>query len=113
VVSAVLDTKKSWDSYSNTAPDPYVILKVASGTGQTKTISDTYTPTWNQDVLTATAGNLLASVSIEVYDEDYGYDQLIGSCTAAVTEKALLAGEGSLQPCSKWVTKITFKFSSK
>ncbi len=74
----------AWDFYEN-LPDPYAkaysSLGTTSHSGTTATISDTTSPQWTVPVLTAVpARELLNSFSVEVWDDDYDFDDFVGGC---------------------------------
>ena len=114
VEKAEFDKTKSWDTLVYTEPDPYVELSVGSNTGKTTVKSNTYTPYWNELVLSTTAGSLSSyGVSIKVYDSDTIGSQLMGSCKATVAEKILTGGVGYIQTCGgKDVTWIKLLFTN-
>lgn len=100
VEKADIDTSKSWDTLVYTEPDVFVSVSVGSNTGKTTVKNNTYTPYWNELVLTTTAGSLNTyGISVKVYDDDWPSDQLMGSCKATVAEKILLGGFGYVQMC--------------
>lgn len=74
----------SWD-FNGGLPDPYAkafsSLGTSSHSGTTSFIADTTFPQWNAAVLTQVpARELLSSFSVELYDDDYDFDDLIGGC---------------------------------
>ncbi len=112
VEQAEFDKTKSWDTLVYTEPDPFVEVTVGSTTGKTTVKSNTYTPYWNELVLSTTAGSLNTyGVSIKVSDSDTIGSQLMGSCKATVAEKILTGGKGYIQNCGgkdvKWI-KLLF-----
>ena len=114
VVNADIDPAKSWDPQPGLPPDPYVEVKIGSAVGKTTTKSDTYTPAWNEQVLSATAGNILTfGLNIKVMDHDpWGADETVGLCKATVSETILAQGTG-LMVCGSQVKKLQLKFSAK
>jgi hypothetical protein len=93
---------KAWDvGVGKTAwPDPYVKIWVyepdggLADSGETTVIWDTFTPAWNQEVATVTAG---CKVKLEVWDKDVKYDDLIGKHEFKITADMLTKGELSLK----------------
>lgn len=85
--------KKAW-------PDPYVKIWVydADGgladSGETSTIWDTFTPTWNQDAATVSEG---CKIRLEVWDKDVKNDDLIGKHEFKLTADTIKKGDLTLR----------------
>jgi len=95
-------------------PDPYV--KVTSGglSGETGTENDTFSPLFNDMVLTAKAKDLTTLVNIRTYDEDpIPPDQIMGDCSLPFTYGDLAAGTRTVAPCGASVTAVNFTFAPK
>jgi len=74
----------AWD-FGGGLPDPYVkaysSLGATSHSGTTVFIADTTSPQYNFAVLASVpARELLSSFSIEVWDDDYDFDDFVGGC---------------------------------
>ena len=116
---AIIDNSKTWDSVLGfvTPPDPFVVLTVGNTTGKTKTSNDTWKPGWNQQVLSAAAGDLTKNYALKVtvYDDDsflLGTQQsfeLIDKCNLNLTPAVLMSGAGQAG-CGTNVKKIQFSF---
>ena len=80
----------SWDTTSD--PDPFVRVVVAGRTGTTRTWSDvrtSETPTWSTEgaVLSdVSAADLLAGISITMFDEDVASNDVMFTCTHTPSE---------------------------
>jgi hypothetical protein len=55
-------------------------------------VEDNDNPTWDQYLLTAPGGEILAKFEAEVKDDDWPVDQSLGQCKAQVMEADLAAG---------------------
>jgi len=116
VVSADLDTSKSWDWPVYTLPDAYVEVVVGSLKGNTSTKSETYTPQWDEYLFAVSAGTLAASsMKVTVYDDDLTPDEVIGACVIGVPDDVLLSGSGIVNSCGSegWVKRLEFRFVQK
>ncbi len=93
----------AWDFYEN-APDPYArgfsALGTASHAGLTATLSDTTSPSWNAVVLSGVpARELLNSFSVELWDDDYDYDDFIGGCAIRL-DASMFSGSLQIARCA-------------
>ena len=90
-----------WDTFAATAkPDPYVEITTGGTTKSSSYKSDTLMPFWNENVIQATAGQLKSSFVLRIWDDDWGFDDLIGKCTPAITDSILL-GSALTITCGK------------
>lgn len=117
VISAKIDTAKKWDWPLSTEPDPFVDLTVGSVQGKTTVKSNTYTPYWNELVLTTTAyGITKYGMTVKIYDDDLTGQEPMGSCSLSVSESVLVSGYGATTKCSLsgtlHVKELYFKFTS-
>jgi len=115
VAKAEIDKGKSWDLGPNAAPDPFVEITVGSTSGKSTTKNDTYSPVWNELVVTATAGSLFThGLAVKVWDLDQwpASNQLIGSCKVTVSESVLVSGSGTMV-CGMDVKQLKFAFTVK
>ena len=113
VVKADIDKSKAWDPAPNVAPDVYVEVAVGAVSGKTTVKNNTYTPYWNELVLTATAKDIMThGLAIKVHDDDWPKTQLIASCKVTVAEKVLVGGIGYLT-CGQDVKNFKILFSAK
>ena len=101
-----------WLACAESNCDLYVKLMVGSATATSTIKADNNNPTWNQFLLVAADSSLKASFKAVVYDDDYGPDPTVGSCTGTITQSTLSAGQVELQ-CTYLtvkVCKVTFTF---
>ena len=104
----------AWDF--NGLPDPYAkgysSLGASSHSGLTAFIADTTFPQWNAPVLTQVpARELLSSFSVELWDDDYDFDDVIGGCPVRLEASMF---DGSLKsakcPASPSGVEVTVYF---
>ena len=112
LIKAEIDKGKVYDQGPNPHPDPFVEVSVGPTKGKTTTKMNTYSPMWNELVLTTTAGDLFThGLSVNVWDQDGALaNQLIGSCKVTLAESVLLSGSG-IMVCGKEVKQLKFAFS--
>lgn len=119
VVSAVLNNTLKWDD-GDGVPDPFVKITInkTKNEKQSDHKSNTYDPTYNQEVITATELELTHSsgITIEVRDHDSGIgplpasDDSIAICPVKyLTLGDLQAGSMTLGPCSASQDEINKK----
>lgn len=115
ISDATIDSSKSWDTLVYTAPDPYVKVTVGAQSGTTSVINDTYTPSWDEYLFSASASDIVqGGMSVEVYDDDWPTsDQLMGACSITVPESVLISGSGVVNGCgsSGDVQDLSFQFT--
>ncbi len=115
VVKAMLSPGTSWDNPpKNPPPDPYVTLTVGGQTKSTSSLNDTYTPVWDEYLLTDTTQNLSSSIHLVVGDaDDFWKDDIIADCTINLTPLDLVLGQKTITSCggSKDLLSLTLKFS--
>lgn len=98
--------------------DLLVKLVVKGNQGKSPTIANKNNPSWNPLalLLEATEADLTSSFSATVWDEDYGYDDKLGSCNPSIS-KVLL--QGGLAQVSCYLggmiptVEVTFVFVKK
>jgi len=117
IINAKIDTAKKWDWPLSTEPDPFVDLTVGSVQGKTTVKANTYTPYWNELVLTTTAYAVTKyGMTVKIYDDDLTGQELMGSCSLSVSESVLVSGWGTTTKCSLsgtlHVKELNFKFTS-
>ncbi len=110
----------SWD-FNGGLPDPYAkgysSLGTSSHSGLTPFISDTTFPQWNAAVLTQVpARELLSSFSVELWDDDYDFDDVIGGCPvrldASMFDGSLKSAKCAASPSGVEVT-VYFRLVAK
>ncbi len=77
-------------------PDVYVNKGSFGGLAiaRTKTVENALTATWNAPIGTLPAKEVVgASITIEIKDDDFGGDDLIGTCTHTVQQSEVDAGK--------------------
>lgn len=78
-----------WDAPCG-EPDPYVWLSAGGQRARSSLVEDTRLPTWRETLLNGVrASDLMAQLSIEVFDDDYDDDDPIGACTVQFSEAEL------------------------
>jgi hypothetical protein len=97
-VPATDKSGRTWDTL-NAAPDAYVkaLSKEGASThsGETRVVDDSTVPVWSQTVLSGIkSSELLSSLSFEIWDSDYDYDDYIGGCAVGLRA---LNFDGTLQ----------------
>jgi len=110
---ANLLTSKSWDMGGK--PDPYVLVTLGSQTKTTTIKKDTYYPTWNEYVFTATANAILTmKMKALVKDSDVTWDQDIGTCYVSVSKSNLLSGYKTSYSCdvNGYISTLKFKYTA-
>ena len=60
------------------------------------TDQDTLSPSWNQALIDAKASDIMLSLSLDVWDDDFIGDDLMASCSVTVSEAELLADQMSV-----------------
>lgn len=121
VVSATINqTKTDWDWFAYMEPDVFVELVIGTQKKASTTKDNTYTPTWNEELITATASEILTSgLKATVYDYDsITSNEVMGLCSISVTESALTSGSFYVTSCpdangKKYVDKLSFKSVNK
>ena len=124
-VSATIDQTKAWDG-SGGAPDPYFGIDWGGCTGWNLDKcgpwdKDTYTPVWNAEMGTVTAGTLKGSWCAFVFDGDsfkaclLPY-QTMAQCTVVVTDADLAQGGKTVGTCpcpdgNNYVTDLKLEFT--
>ncbi len=92
--------------------DPKVELFIGDDTeasGTSEWLEDNYQPTWNEELLTAPAADILKRFMIKVQDDDELSDDLISECTWKITEDDLAFGS-IINHCGTDVQDLTFEF---
>jgi len=101
-------------SCNSSIVDAYVVVDLAGNVGTSDVEEETTTPTWNDLLITDTAGVFTGNqLSIMLWDDD-GAGQcspsdIIESCTHQVTEAELLAGGFTIDLCGADVANLTFE----
>jgi len=80
-----------WDA-DFSAPDPKVCLTINGGRTCSRTIQDTYAPSWNSDFGPAAAAALQAGVNIEYLDADLTSDDTICAGMISVSSSDFASG---------------------
>lgn len=119
VVSATIQPPpmgKIWDQGALPGfvePDVYIEVSCAGINGKTGTKDNTYTPAFNDEVITATAQQLGGGVNIQVYDEDpIPPNELMGVCNSSFAKVNLEQGSFTVFNCgTPNVQNILFSFA--
>jgi hypothetical protein len=97
-----------------TEPDPFVEIAIGGTTGKTTTKANTYTPQWDELIVSASASAIVSSgLSVKVIDADPWGTETIGACVMMVPDAVLLAGYGVAPGCGAegWVKQLELKFT--
>jgi hypothetical protein len=118
VVSATINPAVVWDQNAFMGfmePDVFMEVSCAGDSGKTDTTPNTYSPAFNEEVLTAKAKQLEIGVNIQVYDEDpIPPNQLMGSCNISFPKASLEQGWFTAFNCGgPFVQNIQFSFAMK
>lgn len=120
LVPATNKSASAWD-FGGGLPDPYAkgysSLGATSHSGTSAFIADTTFPQWNYTILASVpARELLSSFSIEVWDDDYDFDDFVGGCAirldAAMFDGALKSAKCPATPSGVELT-VYFKLVAK
>lgn len=110
----------AWDPFGG-LPDPYgkafSSLGAASHSGTTRLLTDTAAPQWAETILRdVPARELLNSFSLELWDDDYDSDDVIGGCAvrldAAMFDGSLRTARCAATP-SGVELQVTFRLVAK
>jgi hypothetical protein len=121
VLSALVsDRPGGWDPdlLGEEAPDPYVVVNVGGIVGETAFVGDTYSPSFDERVLTASASDLVGrELACEVGDYDglFGWpSDLIGQCRMSepITLATLKRGRLTLTHCTGYAQQVTIRFTA-
>jgi hypothetical protein len=118
VVSATINPFMVWDQGAFPGfiePDVFMEVSCGGNSGKTDTTPNTYSPAFNEEVVTAKAKQLEIGVNIQVYDEDpFPADQLMGSCNISFPKASLEQGWFTVFNCGgPYVQNIQFSFAMK
>lgn len=106
----------NWLDLTN-APDPYLELTTGTQTKQSSTKTNTYTPLYNEPLLSAKASDLMAAIKYVIWDDDTtSFDDKVVECDTKFTSAQLMAGIASLKSCpsdpqNKQVDDVVFTFT--
>ena len=91
LVSVTPVTGYSCDTFGKC--DLYVELTVGSTKATSTTKEGTDQPVWNESLLIATQSAITSKFEAKVWDDDWPFDQSLGSCKPTITAKDLTAGK--------------------
>ena len=80
----------AWDAFGG-APDPSACLTISGQRTCTSTVRDSFQPTWFESLPPMTAGTLMSSISVEIWDRDASFDDPICRPGEALISKDDLA----------------------
>ena len=108
---ANLLSSKSWDMGGK--PDAYVTVTLGSQNKTSTIVNDTYYPTWNESMFTATATAIVSmQMKVVMMDSDVTWDQTIGTCYISVSKSDLVYGAKSVYSCDSngYISTLRFKY---
>jgi hypothetical protein len=116
--SVSIDESKTWDPYpipGTEPPDVYIEIETTKQKAQSETKDNSYNPSFNELLLTATLSELTQNVNIKVMDEDdILADALIGECNVAFNQGQLYNGYHTIVNCGGTDAKeVNFSFAIK
>jgi hypothetical protein len=102
-----------WTACGEPNCDPYVEVTLGSTSKTSSAKSDSNSPTWDEQLFTATGSDLTSStMQVDIYDDDLlGLYDWVGECYLQVSSTDLSAGK-LVQACGAYVTNLTFKFDA-
>lgn len=105
-IASTTPSGEAWDAFGG-APDPFVVLD-----GQrTRTVQDSFTPTWAEGLNYTAATLLLQGVNVQVLDEDLAQSDLIaGPSQVVFRESDLRSGLVTLKNFSQALS-LTFSLT--
>jgi hypothetical protein len=113
LVRVEVDSGTSWDlAPTDPKPDVFVELSVGTQTKSSKVVYNSYTPLFNEYLLTDTAKNLTSTITIRVWDSDTGDpNDLIGECVDTFYDFELEDGSSKLYYCDVGTDLILVEFA--
>jgi Ca2+-dependent lipid-binding protein len=66
--------------------DPYIVIKHGSKTYKSETVKNNHNPEWNYHIVLDTSEDSIDDVELEVFDEDFGKDDSMGTTTFELNE---------------------------
>ena len=98
--------------------DLYVELTVGTTKATSSTKEGTDQPTWDESLLIATQSQITSKFEVEVWDDDWPWDQKMGTCKPTITSKDITAGTITME-CGNYSSmgflrtcKATFAFKA-
>merc|ERR1712130_207091 len=95
--------------------DPYVIIKYDNNKFQSKTVNSSLAPKWDFTTNLNISEEDTNSLQFEVFDENYGKDPLLGSCSISIAEALERSGKSDdwipLEGCKSGMIAVAFKFT--
>jgi hypothetical protein len=113
LVRVEVDSAWDWDvAPTDPKPDVFVELTVGGKTKASKVVYNSYTPLFNEYLLSDTMKNLTSTITIRVWDADTGDpNDLIGECVDTFYAKELEAGSAQLFYCDLGTDLILVEFA--
>jgi hypothetical protein len=118
LISGSLNSATIWDKFalgSYAPPDVYVEVTLGSAVWNTSTKDNTYLPTWNELIGSASAAAIMGSnLTFVIKDDDTVTSEVIGTCVTTIPQSLLTGGQVLLlKNCNSEVLEIEFKFTEK
>lgn len=100
-----------WDGDAS-PPDPKVCLTMNGSRLCTRTIQDTFSPSWNEDFPSATATALQAGVLVEYLESDFSFDDPICTGTVPVSASDFASGSWGIQ-CQGGLGQVSARLTAQ
>lgn len=98
----------AWDTLGG-APDPFVCITVNGNRQCSRTISDTFSPSWNETLFTsAGGGSLQGGINVEYWDEDVSEHDSVCSSTMTIPSSAFAAGSVTMT-CNNGLGRVNLQ----
>merc|ERR1712083_216049 len=95
--------------------DPYVFIQFEDSKFQSQTVNSNLAPKWSFSTNLNISEDNANSIMFSVFDDNFGKDQLLGSCSVPVREALQLADKEEawfpLQGCKSGMISVAFKFT--
>merc|ERR550532_2563072 len=95
--------------------DPYVFIQFEDSKFQSQTVNSNLAPKWSFSTNLNISEDNTNSIQFSVFDDNYGKDQLLGSCSVPVREALQLANKEEqwmpLEGCKSGMISVSFKFT--
>merc|ERR1719305_1335490 len=95
--------------------DPYVFIQFEDSKFQSQTVNSNLAPKWSFSTNLNISEDNTNNIQFSVFDDNYGKDQLLGSCSVPVREALQLADKEEqwmpLEGCKSGMISVSFKFT--
>merc|ERR1719204_890438 len=95
--------------------DPYVYIEFEDSKFQSQTVNSNLAPKWGFITNLNISEDNVNNIEFSVFDDNYGKDQLLGSCSVPLREALALADKEEqwvpLEQCKSGMISVSFKFT--